>query len=317
MQMAVLFLFYKEFDLCRANLRRLRRLNPGVAIFAYHTGDPGNAPAAGAAVDGLVDDFYAFPLERDAGWRWEHFDQLLVTWYAQRGQQLDWDSLFLVQWDMLVAAPIRSLYPNLRADQLLLPGLACMSDIEHWYHFADPRNSDLAGFKRWLADRFDYRGEVYAYPIIVAALPRIFFAATQQSGYPETGYIEYTLPTMAHVYGLEIVNDPRYEIWWEPKGEGGGQIEHLPAGCAISVFAQEIPRSRLYGELARSQGARMFHPVYRPIPPFVENRALAWVLSKFFGAYENSFVYRIPWGKWRRRFLSALRVRTHVMNSKP
>lgn len=313
MQMAILFLFYKEFGLCRSSLKRLRRLNPGVRIFAYHTGAPENGLSAKAEVEGFVDDFYAFPLERDARWRWEHFDQILMTWYERHGQGLEWDSVFLVQWDMLVAAPIRSLYPGLRADQVLLPGLERMGDIDRWYHFADPRNSDLSGFKSWLAERFAYRGDVYVYPIVVVVLPRAFFAAAQRLGYPEVGYIEYTLPTMAHVYDLEIVRDARYAVWWNPEANGGGNIEHLPEGCVISVFAQEMPRSLVYAELARRGGARMFHPVYRRIPAIAERRWVAWVLSRFFWVYEHSFVYRIRWKSWLRRIVRLLRGQAHAV----
>lgn len=296
MRQDILFLFYSNFGLCQANLKRLRRLNPDVKIFAYYTGSPENRVTAAEAVEGFVDDYYAFPFDRPARWRWQHFDQMLVVWFEKRGRELEWDTVFLVQWDMLVAAPIQKIYPELMPNQALLTPVRCMSEIEDtWFH-AQPENSDLQGFRHWLKVRFGYNDEIYATPVVIAGLPRCFFVAALDRGYPETGYIEYTLPTMMYVYGIEVAYDTRYEVWWNPESVEGCR----PVGCTVSVDQVQIPRSQMYEELSRADGNRIFHPIVRPIPSFAGNQIAAWALAKFFVAYERSPLNQVHWDKVRR-----------------
>ena len=64
MKPSVLFWFYKDFDVCKERLRKLRVLNPEVTVFALYGGMAGDIPAAQAALLGLVDDLCLSPCER-------------------------------------------------------------------------------------------------------------------------------------------------------------------------------------------------------------------------------------------------------------
>ena len=123
MKLAVLFWFYKDIPLCVERLTRFRRLNPELEVFALYGGEISFSGGAREALAGLVEDFYCFDQIKGAEWKWRNGDHLIAHWYLERGVDLEWDSIFILQWDMLVLGKsLGSLLSNLEPRQLVLSG---------------------------------------------------------------------------------------------------------------------------------------------------------------------------------------------------
>ena len=98
---AVVFWFYKEPEICINRLKLIKKYNPKIKIFGLFGGNQNEESLYNEKLGGYLDDFYTHP-SADSDWKWIHGDLMLLDWYKDRGQKLKWDSVVIVQWDMLV-----------------------------------------------------------------------------------------------------------------------------------------------------------------------------------------------------------------------
>lgn len=270
----VLFWFYKDFATCRERLQRLRRLDKDVAIFALYGGPPAEAGKARDAVGEFVDDFYAYPHEREPKWKWKHGDQLIASWYVERGRFLEWDTICIMQWDMLILEPLEELFRELRPGEILLSGYRPVSAICSWWPWA--KDSELSSFKELLRSEFNYHGELFACLFIVVCLPREFLKMYVAAGPPEVGFLEYKIPTLAKVFGIPVCMDHGFEPWWA----ANPATRNIPRRQRVlNAVGQEIPLSVVLRELASRDGKRLFHPVFKVLPAWCEKKYVSSLMA--------------------------------------
>jgi hypothetical protein len=244
-------------------LKSLRKLNPDAAIFGLYGGDPGNADEySGALWDGL-DHFYVFPGERSARWKWENGDLMITSWFRDCGRDLDWDTIVVVRWDMLVFEPIERIFRDLNADEIFISGVRMVRDVEaRWYW-----TSRLNGEARRRYDEFiDHLSpiapagfEALSSICIVLCLPRRFLERYSFIEKPELGFFEYRVPTYAKLFGIGFARLPGAEAWYpEYPEEFSGKRKYL---IPIKLT---IPLLEIYLEKLKPGGAVLFHPYYRP-----------------------------------------------------
>jgi hypothetical protein len=275
----VLFWFYKDFEICKERLQRLRKLNTGVRVFALYGGSLLEANAAENALHGLVDDFYVYPEEKNSRWKWKHGDQMIAKWHEERGQYLKWETIFIMQWDMIILSPFENIFSTLKPQEILLSGFTPVSRISSWWPWVDPKNSDFLSFKELLHTRFNYEGELFACLFIVVCLPRIFLDKYVACGHPEIGFIEYKIPTMAHMFNISVCSNHDFEPWWMSNPATKNVPKRLRT---LNAVGQEIPFSVIFHELADNNGKRLFHPVFRSLPGWVDNQHIVMFLRYTF-----------------------------------
>ena len=283
----VLFWFYKDFETCESRLRSLRRLNKSVRVYGLYGGPLSKADEARKRLAEWLDDFYAFPEDSEAKWKWKNGDKVLATWYRDRGHQLDWETIFVLQWDMLLLAPMETLFRNLRPGEILLSGHRPLTEIEAWWPWANPRNvekrKDLESFRTLLADKFDYHGDLLACLFIVACLPRVFLEHYAAAGPPECGFLEYKVPTMARVFGIPECLDHSFHPWWA----ANPATKRVPAAQrTLNAVGQEVSLSVILREAARSTGQKVFHPVSGQISEWQLKPWHAWWLYRVYSLAE-------------------------------
>lgn len=266
MRLAILFWFYKDLGLCKNRLRLLRLLNPGVPIYGLYGGDPQDAASMRAVLGPWCDDLYAFPEPRTPEWKWLNGDHLIAAWHKARGHALpDWDTLIVVQWDMLVLAPVRDLFAFLRPGELLLSGLRPLAEVEAWWGWAGRRLPErrpaLDAFQSWLAQRHGYSGELWCCQFMVAALPRRFLDQSVADGPTEDGFIEYRVPTLARVYGIPFRLDHPFRPWW---GADPATRDAPPPARILNAMGEAVPLALIRDQLADPHGGRIFHPFGDP-----------------------------------------------------
>jgi hypothetical protein len=268
-KLAVLFWFYADFELCRERLALLRAFNPETPIYGLYGGPLEQAAEARGAVGDQLDDFYAFPEPRTPQWKWLHGDRLVAAWARDRGGELAWDTVVLVQWDMLVLAPLEQLFGGLGSGEAVFSGLRPAAEIASWWGWLkgeDPdKRAEAEAFRELLHGEYGYDGELWCCLFIVIALPRALLQRYAAAGPPEPGFLEYKLPTLARVFGTPAT-DGGFRPWW---GADPATRDAPPPARVLNAVGEEVALATILGELARAAGARVFHPYRGRFPAWL------------------------------------------------
>lgn len=259
MKLAILFWFYRHPELCRERLEELRRFNPGVPIYGLYGGNPANAAAYEAALGPLLDDWWAYHEPHAERWKWRHGDMMIAAWFRDRGRHLDWDSVFVAQWDMAVFESVRRLVGSLKPDELLLSGLRPAAEVEGWWCWtAEP---DYPRFMQHMREAEGYDGPALCCQFVGVCLPRSFLARFAGRAEPELGFLEYTIPTLAAAWGHGFCREHRLEVLWPRQG---GRLANVLRTFSASGHVQ-VPDFVVAANLRLPNGRRIFHPVRRSL----------------------------------------------------
>ncbi|HET8654364.1 MAG TPA: hypothetical protein VFL93_02435 [Longimicrobiaceae bacterium] len=212
---AILFWFYRDAALCENRLRTIRRFNPGCRIFGLYGGDPARAEEFEGRLRPLLDDFYAYDGPGDPWWKWINGDLVIRAWYVERGRQLDWRSVLVVQWDVLILGPVTALVGSPAEDEVVLSGLRPVSEVDAWWPWVSGENGAVFdSFMRRLRERTHFQGQGWCCQFVLVCFGRRFLEEYARVDEPEAGFIEYRVPTYAHAFGLRV-SALRASCWWE------------------------------------------------------------------------------------------------------
>jgi hypothetical protein len=216
-KLAILFWFYKDIDLCRNRLEILRALNKNVPVFGLFGGAPNEAANVERSLGGYLDNFYVFEDERDDFWKWKNGDLIIADWFRKRGRFLDWETIIVVQWDMLILGPVKSVFSMLKPGEALLSGLRPAAEVAKWWMWIDVGDPeverDLQDFIKRLKLDYNYHGDLWCCQFIVVCLPRQFLNLYVDAGPPEEGFLEYKVPTMARMFGIPLCREHPFKPW--------------------------------------------------------------------------------------------------------
>ena len=274
MQLAVVFWFYRDVELCRNRLRMLRRRNPATPVYGLYGGPPGDAGAFRRELQPLLDDFWAFPDDRDTTWKWRHGDVMLSRWFTGRGRDLAWDSYFLAQWDLVVTAPLARLLPPLRPGDMLLPGLRPVREVASWWQWTrGEARREYDDFVAHVAARVGPVEDPQCCQFIGMVAPRTFAERYAEVDRPELGFLEYTIPIYAQAFGVRFVPDTCFRPFWpeDPATAAAGRTDKLVHAWDTPV---RLPVRML--EALRPGGRRLFHPYHGVYPDGLASVGEAW-----------------------------------------
>ena len=267
---AILFWHYKDWRLCRNRLELLRRYNPGVPIWGLYGGPLAEVHEFATALAPLLDDFYSYPHDRSARWKWANGDQLILQWYADRGQHLDFATLLVLQWDVVAFAPVERLFAECPPDRVFLPAVRPVRDVEQVWDRVDEAHPDnraeYLAFVDQLRRDHGYDREPLCCEFTLAGFPKSFLAALMALGIPAQGWLEYRLPMLAQVLGFELwcgeaFNRPfLFELQAERSAWRRLWNRTMTAGKT------PISRTTLFLHMMSPAGFRIFHPVHEPVP---------------------------------------------------
>lgn len=264
MQLAVLFWFYRDPVLCENRLRLLRRRNPGVAVYGLYGGSLSDAPSFSSRLGALLDDFWTFPDDLDQAWKWRNGDLMLARWFADRGAALDWDSVFVAQWDMVVTASLSRWLPAMAVGDMLLSGLRPVAGVEQWWQWTRwKRRLEYDAFVAHVAERYGPVPDPMCCQFIAMVLPRGFLQRYQEIDQPELGFLEYKVPVYAQAFGIRLLPDTCFRPWWpeDPATSGAKRAE-----CLMHAWPTPVRLPVMLYEAHRPGGRRVFHPYHGIYP---------------------------------------------------
>jgi hypothetical protein len=187
-------------------------------------------------------------------WNWRHGDLVVADWYRRRGATLEFDTLHLVEWDLLLIAPLTSLYSSVPEGAVGLTALTPTTDLEkEWTWLRREENHrEWEALLAYAHDEWGYDGTTYGCVGPGAVFPRAFLEAYAAVDPPSLCNDELRLPLFAQILGFPLA-DTRLRGPW--RGEREHELFHFRA--------PEIDLETIHRELAKPDGARAFHPVRR------------------------------------------------------
>ncbi|MFA4818630.1 MAG: hypothetical protein WC621_02185 [Patescibacteria group bacterium] len=263
MKLAVLFWFYQKSDICKNRLELIKRYNPRLPIYGLYGGTKKEVSKYRKLLVPLLNDFYVSSKHaKSTAWKWIHGDLMILDWYKKQGRRLKWDSIVVIQWDALVLGSIKKQFPGLKNDQLFISGTRILDkNIEVRWNWTKPqskRRNDYVAFKKYLEQKYGYKGRLLCSLFILQILPRSFFRKWQEIPNKERGMLEYKIPTYAKIFGTPIYKRNLGVWWFDSRGKRGE--------TPLNARGVEIKKSLILSELKRKNGFRIFHPYNRIWP---------------------------------------------------
>jgi len=258
MQLAVLFWFYKEPEICENRLQLIKKGNPDIKIFGLYGGKKSDAQKYKKKLSKYLSDFYVSAYHnKPKRWKWIHGDIMLLEWYLKRGRKLRWDSVVVTQWDILVIGSVKKQFAGIKKGEMFLSGLRVLDrNIEkkwNWTQAKHPKNrKDYLAFKEYIREKYNYTSKLLCCLFILELFPRDFFKKWQLLPSKEMGMLEYSLPTHA-----KILHTPFFKknlgVWWFNKKDN-------KRNTPLNARGIKIKESFIRSELKKKRGFRIFHP---------------------------------------------------------
>jgi len=285
MKLAFLLIFHKDIEVCRNRIRMLRKYNPGMPIYGIYGGDLKEEETYRRALAGLMDDYYSFDEDKDSDWKWVNFDLMIARWYAQRGKDLDFDSVVRVEWDQLVLSSIKEQFKNLKKGEILFSGMRPAKEVEDWWYWVSKKERDAPAaygyqtytdFLNHIKEKYNYSDEPVFSQSFFCIYPRAFLEPFSKLEWPIPGYGEYRMPMYAQVFGVPFCASHQVDTWWPgdpekskpPYQERIVESENIPpyAERALTTAGIPLPLKEILKLSAGKNGQKLFHPYYRIYP---------------------------------------------------
>lgn len=285
----ILFRFHAGFQTCAARIEELLLLNPHLANRFF--GMFGGSPEAYRQIPASLRErfHHIYRLEQSPEWCWRYGASLGVrNWYRDFGHGVDFDMLHLIEWDLLIGAPLDHIYAHVPSGSLGLAALLPIAQISaHWYWTTDPqRASEFEALMSHVREKHGFDGPYYACHCPGSCLPRAFlekFAAREVS---DLCHDEIHLPLYAQILGFPL-RDAGFHPNWERycsgfyplsrffvktpfRGRGNRIHNHHIDYRFFNCARDTIPSALIRKELADPRGHRVFHPVREPFSDVLE-----------------------------------------------
>uniref|UniRef100_B8HV90 Uncharacterized protein n=1 Tax=Cyanothece sp. (strain PCC 7425 / ATCC 29141) TaxID=395961 RepID=B8HV90_CYAP4 len=294
MKLAILFWFYKEPEICHNHLKILRQHNPTIPIYGLYGGDLATTDQYKSVLNPYLDDFYAFCEAKDSYWKWIQGDLMITQWFRDRGKHLEWDTILIVQWDMLVFGAVEQLFSMLKQDEILLSGLRPIAEVENQWQWVSPKIPDLRQryleFLAHVRNIYDYEQNPLGCLFIVVGFPRTFLEQYSKVEDPELGFLEYRIPIYAQIFGTPFCQDHPFQAWWvdtDPVFRANNLVRrawnslHLRFNPKpLNPVKREISLISICHHLSTEVGARIFHP-YEQLFPITKQQFVSTLFKEF------------------------------------
>lgn len=246
MRRAILFRYHHAPEVARNRIELLRRCNPGVPVWAMYGGEASSAPDIGA------DHHYLLRLSGGLDARWRHGDICAREWFIEHGHQWAFDMLHLVEWDLLLLAPLEQLFGHVR-DGVALTHVRSLATLraEGWvWARGFKHRARLALLRRHLRRHFSFAlddAQQKAGVFGAACLSRAFLQYYSRVAVPRFCHDEVRMPAFAQAFGMRV-------------HDTGLRTDGLSFRCSKRALS---PGAVAW--LARETGAAAFHPVVQCI----------------------------------------------------
>ncbi len=266
LNLAILFWFYKNVDVCENRLQLLKQQNPNCKIYWLYGWQKSQENKFKDRLNKYLDNFYTTP-EKNSFKKWIHGDLYLLDRYENIWKKLKWDSIFLAQRDMLIFEPIKNIFNGIKKDEILLPHYDIITKkIENNRYRTSVKNynkkqntdktkihmrKNYLWFKKYIKKKYWFIDKLPRTIFMTAIMPKIFFEKYKTVKDIEIGFLEYKIPTYAKIFKIK-----RFKKYlWE-------KITPIEK-CPMNADTIEIKKEYIQSQLKRKKWRRIFHPYYK------------------------------------------------------
>ena len=250
----ILLRFHDFFDICKNKVDLARKLNPDEPILGLYGGRKRKEfPDLG------LEHIYDIPVGNGL-WKWKNIDIALSYWFRDVGQDLEWDRLNILEWDLLITKPNSVIYGHLSKEDLGLTQLTEESKLDPRWGWVSKKRKSWNQLKTYLLNEYGYRGIYYGAIGGGLSFPRRFIEEYSKipdeisSGNHEDWFCdlheETRIPNFAKALGFHI--EPNRLI--SPTEINGDDRR------VFSLKKEPIPLSVVQEELSKKNGRVAFHP---------------------------------------------------------
>jgi hypothetical protein len=247
-----LFRYHKDAEVCANHLELFRKYNPEIEVHGVFGGEIKEYEELKTILN-LSSDYFIKNISVEN--KWKSFDFVLKEWYANRGKHLNFDRVFLLEWDFIIFKPLTEVFPNLNSRQLAFSGLVPMKKIEHkWYWTkSEVRKPEWEALKVYVKDKYNYTEPDFACVCPGMNISREFLESMESTELPEYCNDEVRFPVYAGIGDFELMDTGFFKKWFSKR-------EYRYFNCNGFDVQEKIIRR----ELKRNSGRRVFHP-YRKV----------------------------------------------------
>lgn len=107
----ILFRFHRDYEICQQNLALFKAFNPDCSVHGLYGGSDALEELP-SDLTALFASCWKIPLD-DPLYKWKNGDLCVRWWYKEQGYRFNFDHLILLEWDLLIAAPLATVFPQL------------------------------------------------------------------------------------------------------------------------------------------------------------------------------------------------------------
>lgn len=257
MKLAVLFWFYKDVEVCKNRLQILRKYNPDIQIFGLYGGDVAKADFFEKNLSPYLTDFFCFTGNQHPGWKWVNGDLMINHWFLERGNELEWDTITIIQADMVAIGSMPKLFEGLKKDEILLSSVRLVKEVEAWWYWVKGRRELYDNFYKYMVKEMGYDAEPVCCQYVIVCLPKSFLSKYSKIENPELGFIEYRVPMYAQLFKTPFKIMDKFNCWW---GDDPAMAQVPQYKKVLIADKVQIPLWVILWNLVRKKGSRIFHP---------------------------------------------------------
>lgn len=160
MKEIVLFRFHKKPLVVKNRIKLLKKYNPEIDIYGLFGGKEEDFPSMKRYLRRDLKNIYRVK-PKYQGWMWLNGDLAVSEWYRKIGKDIDFDRVYLLEWDAIILASLKDAYKNIPKEGIGLTDLRSIEDaFEGWYWL---NNEPWKGFWLELLNRvrkkYNYTGD--------------------------------------------------------------------------------------------------------------------------------------------------------------
>lgn len=268
MKRIILYRYHENVDFSIDRLTVIKKLNPEVPVYGLYGGDENEFDKYEAALASFFEDHYCIR-SKPGFWKWGNSDLAYRLWYKDMGHLIDFDSVVVIEWDLVFLEPIEKIYSHVMPGQLGMTGLTPLSKVEKkWFWTRDPaQRQNWLNLLEFVKHHYNYQDSPYASLCPGVILPKQFLEQFSKLEVPELGHDELRLPLFAQVLGYELVDLGFSRKWFSAS-------ENQYFNCNdIDILPATIEK-----EYSKRKGRRVFHPfrdyVTNVFPEFYRNGSM-------------------------------------------
>lgn len=249
----ILFRFHNRPRICKNRLQILKKLNPNTPIYGLYGGEEKDFKKYKKYLKTYMNDIYCIR-DKSARWKWQNGDLALALWYRDFGRNIDFDSLYIIEYDLVILEPLYNIYGKIPTDTMGLTLLAPLKDVEHIWHWTAENNhphhrAEWLKLLKLAREKFQYNDSPMACNYVGSKFTKEFLEKYSTAKVPELAHDELRVPLFAQIFNIKMV-DNKIQRGWFMKDEEK----------YFNCDKRDIDKKIIVNELKKEKGRRIFHP---------------------------------------------------------